>query len=59
MYVLVRFSVHLAGFLTQRNHPVGLAVQSNDGGLVQQNFPGVVYNNGIGRSQVHCQLLCE
>ncbi len=59
MYVLVSFSVHLAGFLTQRDHPVGLAIQRHYGRLIQQNLSGIVYNNGVGGSQIHCQLLCE
>ena len=54
--IVVRFLIHHLGLLANGNHLVGAAVKSYYRGFVHHNLV-ITDNNGVGRTQVHGNLL--
>ena len=56
--VLVGLTMHLTCLFPYSQHLVGTAVQGNHRRFVHHNLT-IADNNRVGRSKVHCYLLCE
>lgn len=56
--ILMGFTMHLAGLLTDSHQLTGMLVDRHDRRLIDNDFT-VVYDNRVGRPQVDGQLLCQ
>ena len=56
--ILMGFTMHLAGLLTDSHQLTGMLVDRHDRRLIDNDF-AVVYDNRVGRTQVNGQLLCQ
>ena len=55
--VLVCFLMHHLGLAAHCDHPLGVAVHSHHRRFIDHDLP-VHDDDGVGRSEVHCNILC-